>query len=124
MIDGYVLEKTVEALKEADGDKHAAQKILIAWAVRDQNLMLGMVKPHLKGIAAALLEHVKLSQHPRVPNPAEYEGDRIEKSEIEKALAKKPISGRRGQQVPPPKTSQRQANAMHQLAAAYQKKKK
>ena len=54
MTDEYVRSKIAEALAASGKDKHDAQKLLITWAVRDAPLLLGMAKPHLKAIAAAL----------------------------------------------------------------------
>ena len=57
MTDDHVRAKIKEALAASGNDKHDAQKLLITWAVRDPQLLLGMAKPHLKAIAAALIEH-------------------------------------------------------------------
>src|SRR6185437_15581858 len=57
MTDDYVRTKIQEALSASGNDRHDAQKLLITWAVRDQALLLGLTKPHLKAIAAAMVDH-------------------------------------------------------------------
>jgi len=56
MSQDYVLEKAQRALVATQGDDEAAQKLLIAWAVRDQTLLLGLAKAHLKVLAKIALD--------------------------------------------------------------------
>jgi len=51
--DSYVDGKVREALQAAKGSPAVAQKLLIAWAVKDPELLLGMAQPFLKAIAGA-----------------------------------------------------------------------
>ncbi len=52
----HVQERAQQALIATQGDVDAAQKLLVAWAVRDQELLLGLAKSHLKALALAALE--------------------------------------------------------------------
>ncbi len=47
-----------EALAEAGGNTTQAQKILIGWAMRDHDLLLALVKPHITGITAHAISRV------------------------------------------------------------------
>src|SRR5580658_8474653 len=61
MTDDIVRTKIREALAVA-GNRHDAQKLLITWAVRDQQLLLGLTKPHLKAIVAGFIDHALREQ--------------------------------------------------------------
>lgn len=111
MTDSYVDAKIHEALKATQNDKHDAQKLLITWAVRDQALLLGLAKPHLKALALARIEEV-LHTSKKGTSVGEQEALLLHtKGEKRSAL-----------KVPPPKSSRRQASVMHQIAAAFKKK--
>lgn len=56
MTQTYVQEKSRQALAVTQGDLAAAQKLLVAWSVRDQVLLLGLAKAHLKALANLALE--------------------------------------------------------------------
>lgn len=56
MTQTYVQEKSRQALAVTQGDLGAAQKLLVAWSVRDQALLLGLAKAHLKALANLALE--------------------------------------------------------------------
>ncbi len=115
MTQDYVAAKIAEALQATDGDKKDAQKLLITWAVRDQALLLGFAKPHLKGLISARIEEVS-----RGSKKHEESGpDHLDPSFLAHSKAEK----RHQVKVPPPKSSARQASVMHQLAAAFKKKK-
>lgn len=120
MIDAYVQTKTKEALEATNGDKKDAQKLMITWAVRDQSLLLGLTKPHLKAIVSAQIDH---AARPQKYEPDEHHDVRFSKSDADKMLATHMTTNKRSHKVPPPKSSQRQASVMHQLAAAFKKKK-
>lgn len=117
MSDSYVDAKIHEALQATNGDKKDATKLLVTWAVRDQALLLGIAKPDLKELAQTRVEEVLR---------------KLKKTDVDKALASKEkeaillgqIKGekRNPVKVPPPKSSERQASVMHQLAAAFRKK--
>jgi len=121
MTEEYVRMKIKEALSVTSGDKRDAQKLLITWAVRDQPLLLGLSKPHLKAIVAARIENA-------VNPPKKKEGGdkeaRFTKHEIDEMIAARPLHEKRSHVVPPPRSSSRQASVMHHLAAAFKKRKK
>ncbi|MGH1398103.1 MAG: hypothetical protein ACRBCT_02705 [Alphaproteobacteria bacterium] len=54
----YVERKIVEALKLHNGNTARTREQLIAWAIEDQQLLLGLTKSHLSGIAAYNIERV------------------------------------------------------------------
>ena len=116
MSDDYINAKIAEALKATSGDKHDAQKLMITWAVRDQQLLLGLAKPHLKALVSARIDQASRSQTKETAAEAKKEMDAL-------------ISGhtkgeKRGHiTVPPPKTSSHQASMMHKLAEAFKKRK-
>lgn len=58
MADAYVDGKVREALVAAKGSRAMAQKLLMAWAVKDERLLLGMAQPFLKAITGAAIEGV------------------------------------------------------------------
>ena len=74
MTQDYVQDKAQRALIATQGDQDAAQKLLIAWAVRDQGLLLGLAKAHLKSLTKlALGEAAKTMINPaqrKEPLPA------------------------------------------------------
>ncbi|NTU76991.1 MAG: hypothetical protein HGA90_04165 [Alphaproteobacteria bacterium] len=120
MTDTYVRTKIKEAMTATGGDKRDAQKLLITWAVRDQALLLGLAKPHLKAITIARIE-----EETRTAKKSGDQGpDHFSKSDIDAIVAmNQPGEKRAHIKVPPPKTSTRQASVMHQLVAAFKKKK-
>ncbi|MBP2312440.1 hypothetical protein [Azospirillum soli] len=56
MGNSYVDGKVRDALVAAKGSRATAQKLLMAWAVEDPQLMLGIAQPFLKAISAAAVE--------------------------------------------------------------------
>ncbi|MDD2324713.1 MAG: hypothetical protein PHW63_01680 [Alphaproteobacteria bacterium] len=112
MTEDYVNAKIHEALKATGGNKRDAGKLLVTWAVRDLPLLLGLTKSSLKGIVddaiADLMKTDKKAGH-----------------SFDDAIVFPTAKGekRRPSKVPPPKSSERQATVMHQLAAAFKKKK-
>jgi hypothetical protein len=125
MTDDLVRLKVMEALAATGSNRHDAQRLLITWAVRDPQLLLGMTKPHLKAVAAGLIEH---ATREKMPVPDDEESNTISRTAIDDLVAaatmKVPIDKRKQPNVPPPKTTERQAMAMRKLAAAFTKKKK
>jgi len=121
MTDDYVRAKIKDALAATAGNRHDAQKLLITWAVRDQALLLGIAKPHLKAITAALIEHMIRKG---ASADADEGPDRFSKNEIDDLVSAAPKDKRTHRSVPPPKSTERQANAMRKLAAAFTRKKK
>lgn len=118
MTISYVIVKVKEALEVTGNDKRDAQKLLVTWAVRDQQLLLGFAKPHLKGLVASQVEDV-LSKGKKKSADAvlsKKDMDAIVKGHATKNEKRKPSK------VPPPKSSAHQATMMHKLAAAFKKK--
>jgi len=111
MSDRYVESKIHEALKATNGDKKDAVKLIITWAVRDQPLLLGLVKSSLKDIAAAQIEDVVRGKKKTA-----------DKEDSAAIVLGHPKDKRHPAKVPPPKSSERQASVMHQLVAAFKKK--
>lgn len=56
MSNSYVDGKVREAIMAAKGSRATAQKLLMAWAVEDPDLLRGIAQPFLKAIAAAAIE--------------------------------------------------------------------
>ncbi|MCL2474403.1 MAG: hypothetical protein FWF23_05860 [Alphaproteobacteria bacterium] len=56
MAKSFLSSKIKEAVEKTGGDLKKTQKLLMAWALRDNALLLDMVKPHLKAITAVLIE--------------------------------------------------------------------
>ncbi|MDP9127920.1 MAG: hypothetical protein M3N08_06655 [Pseudomonadota bacterium] len=126
MTDDYVQTKTQEAIAATGGNKHDAQKLLITWAVRDASLLLGMTKPHLKAIAAGLIDHAaRLKSAPRTQDssPDHFSQKAIDDM-VASATGPLPKDKRTSRNIPPPKSTERQASTMRKLAAAFTKKDK
>lgn len=126
MTDEHVRLKVKEALSATNGNRHDAQRLLITWAVRDHSLLLGMVKPHLKAIAAGLVEHTLRSKTDA--KKTDNGPDHFSKSTIDDVLstssAGRALDKRKSRNIPPPKSTERQASTMRRLAAAFTRKKK
>ena len=126
MTDDNLRFKIKEALASAGGDKHDAQKLLITWAVRDPQLLLAMAKPHLKAIAAGLIDHA--SRTKEGSGKVDSGPDNFSRTAIDDIVAsttgRRTGEKRRNSNVPPPKSTERQANTMRKLAAAFTRKKK
>jgi len=125
MTDEHVRLKIKEALDATANDRHDAQKLLITWAVRDHALLLGMVKPHLKAVAAGLIDHtLRQKVEPSSPDSGP---DHFSQSTIEDVLMTtsggKVLEKRKNRNLPPPKSTERQASTMRRLAAAFTRKK-
>lgn len=56
MSSSYVDGKVREAIMAAKGSRTNAQKLLMAWAADDPELLRGIAQPFLKAIAAAAIE--------------------------------------------------------------------
>ena len=116
MTVSYVTAKVKEALEATGNNKRDAQKLLVTWAVRDQQLLLGLAKPHLKDLVEAKLDTIAKKQ--------KKDSGILSKNEIE-TIAKEhgtENEKRKYSKVPPPKSSKRQANVMRKLAEAFRKK--
>jgi hypothetical protein len=124
MTDDIVRTKIRDALAATGGNKHDAQKLLITWAVRDQQLLLGLTKPHLKAIVAGFVDHA-LREKPSSggDGPDNFSQTAIDDI-VTSAKLNLPHDKRRKSTLPPPKSTERQASTMRKLAAAFTKKKK
>lgn len=117
MSEQYLTAKIHEALKATNGDKKDAQKLLITWAVRDQALLLGLAKPHLKELACAHIDQVLRETKRGKASPL------LGKEDVATILHSHTKGEKRSAvKVPPPKSSLRQASVMHQIIAAFQGK--
>lgn len=126
MTDDIVRTKIRDALAATGGNKHDAQKLLITWAVRDQQLLLGLTKPHLKAIVAGFIDHAlrdKGSGGESDNGPDNFSRTAIDVI-VSSAALKIQNDKRRKSTLPPPKSTERQASTMRKLAAAFTKKKK
>jgi|GEM_PF-742746 len=56
MADSYLDDRLREAFKLGKGSPGLAQRLLIEWAVKDQRLLLGMVRPFMRAIVTAAVE--------------------------------------------------------------------
>ena len=122
-MDDYLRDKIKDAVESTSGNKHDAQKLLITWAVRDPQLLLGMTKPHLKAIAAGLVDHAMRPKTSSSDGPNTFTRTAIDDI-VAAATLRVPLDKRKKPNVPPPKSTERQASAMRKLAAAFTKKKK
>jgi hypothetical protein len=123
MTDSLTRSKIKEALIAAGNNRHDAHKLLITWAVRDPALLLSMVKPHLKAIAAGLVDHhlrQSASDESDDGGPDHLAVDDI----VTSAALRLPHDKRKTPGLPPPKSTERQASTMRKLAAAFTRKKK
>ncbi len=118
MTEAYVVNKIKEALAATNNDKRDAQKLLITWAVRDQSLLLGLTKPHLKAIVSAQIDHATRPEK----KSHDDEDMKFSRKDIDHMLAKHP-GDKRVHKAPPPKSSERQASVMHQIADAFRRRK-
>lgn len=122
MTTDYVQEKAALALQATAGDKDAAQKLLLSWAARDQALLLGLAKPHLKGMVAFALD-----QAARLEVPEELPPE--DSAERRRALGAQPGLRRSASPAELQTEAQnildptRQADTWQAIAAAFKKKK-
>lgn len=58
MAQSYLEKRVKEALAEAKGSKVRARKLLLTWAIKDQQLLLTLTKAHLPALATQALETV------------------------------------------------------------------
>lgn len=71
MANSYVDGKVRDALVAAKGSRATAQKLLMAWAAEDPQLLLGISQPFLKAIAAAAIERGVRPSAPSRSAPAQ-----------------------------------------------------
>lgn len=58
MSDTYVTMKTKEALIAAQGSRAQAMRLLVAWALADEQLLRGLCKPFLPAIAGSAVDRM------------------------------------------------------------------
>ena len=58
MSQSYLDKRVKEALTEAKGSKAGARKILLGWAINDQQLLLSLSRQHLPALATQAVEFV------------------------------------------------------------------
>ncbi len=114
MSDSYVTAKIREALKVTNNDVHDAQKLIITWAVRDQPLLLGLAKPHLKALALARIDDVN-RRAGELGSTSDEEVNVI-------ILGHTEGEKRMPTAVLPPKSSKRQATMMKMLCKVFSRK--
>jgi hypothetical protein len=125
MPESLIRIRIKEALLLANNNRHDAAKLLIAAAAREPTLLLEMTKPHLKAIAAGLVDH-----HVRHEGTSKEDtgDDNLPRTAIDDIISTAALSlpqdKRKGPGIPPPKSTERQATTMRKLAAAFTRKKK
>ncbi|MFV3073587.1 hypothetical protein [Niveispirillum fermenti] len=133
MSDTYVTLKIREALKVAQGSRAQAQRVLITWALDDEQLLRGLCKPFLKAIAGSAVDRVARGGGAAAPvSPAPGQG--IARSARPAGGPKKlspqmmdAIIARMGTGGTPPKPDDGapdQADNLKALAAAFTQRKK
>ncbi|MDD3030391.1 MAG: hypothetical protein PHS57_08995 [Alphaproteobacteria bacterium] len=122
MPKSLMAQKIEEALIATGHSRHDAQKLLIAWAVRDPALLLEMTKPQLKAIAAGHIDHFLRQKDGK--KKSEAEDERLSKRAIDEIVFATSSDRRHKKAVPPPKSTERQASTMRRLAEAFSRKKK
>ncbi|MDX9689868.1 MAG: hypothetical protein RBT70_05295 [Alphaproteobacteria bacterium] len=115
MSDSYVDAKILEALKATNNDERDAQKLVITWAVRDQALLIGLSKPHLKTLVKTKIDELnRKSKKGKVKDiPPEIKKMVVSPSKGEK---RSPVK------APPHHASKRHVSVMNQIVAAFKKK--
>ncbi|MDQ2104653.1 hypothetical protein [Azospirillum isscasi] len=89
MANSYVDGKVRDALMAAKGSRATAQKLLMAWAVEDPQLLLGIAQPFLKAIAAAAVER---GARPSSPARAASAGPGRSRTSADSALSKEALA--------------------------------
>lgn len=74
MSDTYVTLKIREALKAAQGNRAQAQRVLITWALDDEQLLRGLAKPFLKAIVGSAVDRVARGGGITTASPAPGQG--------------------------------------------------
>lgn len=86
MSDSYVEGKVREALLAAKGSPSVAQKLLITWAVKDPDLLLGMAQPFLKAIAGAAV--ARAGRRAATPARPAGPGGTLSREALERVLSR------------------------------------
>lgn len=130
MSQSYLEKRVKQALAEAKGSKLKARKLLLTWAIQDQQLLLTLTKAHLPALAGQALEAVlhRLESRAagltptRLAKPDENMG-----KEIMSALNDRDVPRFGHEDASPPlgrrAASQQHIDAIHMLAKPVAKKK-
>ena len=54
----YAMSRVRDALEKSEGNHLKAQRLLLTWMEKDQNLLLGLVAPHMQGIITHAINHI------------------------------------------------------------------
>lgn len=133
MSDTYVTLKIREALKAAQGSRSQAQRVLIAWALDDEQLLRGLCKPFLKAIAGSAVDRVARGGSITTAVPAPGQGvvraarpssgpKKLSPQMMDAIIARMGTGG--GGASAPPDDGQEQADNLKALAAAFTQRKK
>ncbi|MBI1272854.1 MAG: hypothetical protein GC131_02065 [Alphaproteobacteria bacterium] len=126
MSEEYVVEKIKAALETAEGNRIEAQRLLIAQAVRDHALLLGLAKPHLKAIATHAVEFVARTggEMPTAEEKPHESSGSLNKILSQVGLRVKAGEGKEGPQVQLSEHNpERQASTWDTIAGAFRRKK-
>lgn len=74
MSDTYVTMKAKEALASAQGSRSQALRLLVAWALADEQLLRGLCKPFLPAIAGSAIERIARGTGAPAPAPVRTAG--------------------------------------------------
>lgn len=129
MSDTYVTLKIREALKAAQGSRSQAQRVLIAWALDDEQLLRGLCKPFLKAIAGSAVDRVARGTGMTSAAPAPGQGvvraarpqsgpKKLSPQMLDAIIARMGTGG--GAAPPPAEDHSEQAGNLKALAAAFQ----
>lgn len=133
MSDTYVTLKIREALKAAQGSRSQAQRVLIAWALDDEQLLRGLCKPFLKAIAGSAVDRVARGGSITTAAPAPGQGvvraarpstgpKKLSPQMMDAIIARMGTGS--GGAAPAPDDGQEQADNLKALAAAFTQRKK
>ncbi|MEJ0062910.1 MAG: hypothetical protein WDO70_06830 [Alphaproteobacteria bacterium] len=123
MTEDYAQTKARQALSAMRGNKDEAQKLLIAWAVRDQTLLLGLAKPHMKSMASFALDQAakEIAEHGGVKGGT-LPPDILSRIMDQVGLRRSVPASQGAEQEPILVDPVRQANTWQTIAAAFKKK--
>ncbi|MFY8095090.1 MAG: hypothetical protein ACOVN0_16545 [Niveispirillum sp.] len=133
MSDTYVTLKIREALKAAQGSRSQAQRVLIAWALDDEQLLRGLCKPFLKAIAGSAVDRVARGGGISTATPAPGQGvvrsarpgtgpKKLSPQMLDAIISRMGTGG--GGATPPADDGHEQADNLKALAAAFTQRKK
>lgn len=133
MSDTYVTLKIREALKAAQGSRAQAQRVLIAWALDDEQLLRGLCKPFLKAIAGSAVDRVARGGGFTSASPAPGQGvvraarpgsgpKKLSPQMLDAIIARMGTGG--GGATPAGDDGHEQADNLKALAAAFTQRKK